>query len=120
MSDYTQSKIYAIVCPSGEKYIGSTTSTLEFRFEGHVISYLKWKETKGGYTSSFKLFEKYGIDNCRIELIEAYPCNSKEELELRESEVIKSNSCVNSLIPSNLPKSFVKKMRAIDNYYKKR
>jgi len=119
MLDYTQSKIYAIVSPNGDKYIGSTTSTLEYRFEGHRISYFKWKDSKGGYTSSFKLFETHGIENCRIELLEAYPCSSKNELELRESELIKSNKCVNSLVPSQLSKGFVRKMRAVDKSYKR-
>ena len=46
-------------------------------------------------TTSSRLFEKYGIENCKIELIENYPCNSKEELLKREGEYIRNIDCVN-------------------------
>ena len=31
-----------------------------------------------------KLFEKYGVENCKIILIEKYPCNDKDDLVARE------------------------------------
>ena len=36
--------------------------------------------------------------NEEIELVENYPCNSKEELEKKEGEYIKNNECVNKLL----------------------
>ena len=38
------------------------------------------------------------MENCKIELVENYPCNSKEELTAREGFYIQSNECVNKLV----------------------
>jgi hypothetical protein len=37
---------------------------------------------------------KYGIENCKIELVEAYPCENKEELRKREGYWIKTGGTV--------------------------
>ena len=46
----------------------------------------------------FNIFDEYGPDNCKIELVELYPCNSKMELEKQEGRYIKENHCVNKHI----------------------
>ena len=46
------------------------------------------------YISSFILFEKYGIENCNIYLVELHPCDSKEQLLAREGYNIKNNKCI--------------------------
>ena len=33
------------------------------------------------------LFDHYGVDNIKIELIEAYPCENKDELNHKENDV---------------------------------
>jgi hypothetical protein len=65
----------------------------------------KKKTGKGGNTSSYELFDKYGVENCKITLLEVCSCNSKDELtkrELtkRESHYIKSMLCVNKVVPN--------------------
>ena len=30
-------------------------------------------------TTAVDIFNEFGIENCKIELIETYPCNNKEE-----------------------------------------
>lgn len=92
MADYSKGKIYRIVGGDGV-YIGSTTRDLRFRWTEHTYAY-----KKGGSRSVFELFNKYGVDNCRIELVEEYPCTTRQELHRREGEVIKECQCVNSLI----------------------
>jgi hypothetical protein len=42
--------------------------------------------------------DEFGIENCKIELIENYPCNSKEELLKREGWYIKVTECVNKMV----------------------
>ncbi len=37
--------------------------------------------------------------NCKIELVDHFPCNSKEELHQREGEHVRNNECVNKCIP---------------------
>ena len=44
---------------------------------------------------SFILFDEYGVEHCRILLIENCGCNSKEELLKREGFYIKEMECVN-------------------------
>jgi hypothetical protein len=87
MPDYSKGKVYKIVVDTEEEYepyIGSTIETLSNRMSSHRSDYKKWKNCKTKYISSSNLFEKFGIDKCRIILIENYPCSSKDELLARE------------------------------------
>ena len=47
------------------------------RFSSHKDFYKLYKKTNKYFTSSFNLFEKYGVENVRIILIENYSCNNK-------------------------------------------
>lgn len=85
--DYQLAKIYKITAPtSNEVYIGSTTKRyLSSRLAVHRTLFSNWKECKQEmYSSSYVLFEKYGKENCTIQLIEDFPCSSKMELLERE------------------------------------
>jgi hypothetical protein len=96
---YQNGKIYKITDNAYTKmYIGSTTQSLSRRFSKHKFSYKSWQN--GGYdkVSVFDLFNEFGIENCKIELIEAYPCNNRDELEKKEGELIRANICINKLI----------------------
>ena len=67
MPDYNNGKIYKIINPQNETiYIGSTTQKLSSRFCRH--------DHKG--------------NGNKIILIEKYPCNSREELCMKEQEII--------------------------------
>ena len=48
---------------------------------------------------SFVLFEKYGVENCNIILMENVDVKSKDELTAREAEYIKNNKCINKFLP---------------------
>jgi hypothetical protein len=61
----------------------------------HRQDFNKWKNGKYSFISSFTLFEKYGIENCYIELIELFPCNCNDELRKKEREHIEKIECVN-------------------------
>jgi len=88
MPDYTKSKIYKIIANTDEEYspyIGSTVKQyLRQRFAVHKCNYINYKNGKTNFTSSYTLFDKYGIENCEIVLIENYPCTTKDELHSRE------------------------------------
>jgi predicted GIY-YIG superfamily endonuclease len=80
MKDYSKGKIYKIVDESnGDVYIGSTINSLDLRFRTHQI---------------FKYYNKLKC-NCKIILIEDYPCNNKRELEMREQYFIDNTDCIN-------------------------
>jgi hypothetical protein len=80
-------------------YYGSTIQSLAMRIGNHRRNYYWHKNSnKGSNTSCYSIFDEYGIENCKIELVELYPCNSKEELEAREGYYIRNNDCVNKQI----------------------
>jgi len=91
LSSYSNGKIYIIRTKlSDECYIGSTIQPLKKRYNDH----------KNDGSNSKILFEKYGYDNCYIELLENYPCENKTELRKREGEYMKMywDKCVNKNI----------------------
>ena len=80
MKDYSPGKIYKIIDESnGDVYIGSTIQTLKRRYQTHQI---------------FRDYNKLRC-NCKIILIEYYPCNSRRELEAREQYFIDNTDCIN-------------------------
>ena len=104
---YAKGKIYKIVdIGYNECYYGSSYNTLCKRMDGHRKDYKKYKNGKYHYVTSFSLFDKYGVENCKIELVELYPCGSKAELEAREGYYIKENVCVNKRIPCRTKKEY--------------
>ena len=100
MPDYQLSKIYKIEpinsLDDGDVYYGSSIQKyLSTRMTQHVSKYKKRLYNM----SSYILFDKYGVSNCNIILVENYPCNSKNELFAREKYYIKNHKCVNKLVP---------------------
>lgn len=102
MPNYQQGKIYKIVSNTDDElcYVGSTTLPLLCqRMAEHRDNYKCLKSGgKVNHTSSYILLDKYGVENCRIELIEIFPCNSKDELTKKEGEYIRLLNCVNKNI----------------------
>jgi len=100
MNKYENGKIYRIdpLNPQdiGDVYIGSTTRMLESRMAEHIYNYQYFlKNEKNHSTRSVKLFQKYGIETCRITLIESFSCNSRKELQEKEASYINTINCVN-------------------------
>lgn len=97
MNKYQNGKIYKIQPniehEEGEVYIGSTINSLSYRFSKHKSDYKK----QDVFYTSFKIFDKYGIENCNIFLIENYPSDTKKQLRTREDYYIKINQCVNQI-----------------------
>ncbi len=120
MTKYNNGKIYKIepICDhdEGDIYIGSTTSKfLSERMAKHRYDYKKWKTDKKNKITSFNIFDKYGIENCNILLIENCNVISRDELNSREGYFIRSLSCVNRIINGRTDKEYRE-----DNYDKKR
>lgn len=86
---YENGKIYTIRSPQCEKYyIGSTTQPLCKRLAKHKLNYdcYQTDDVKNNYMTSFEILQY--VDSY-IELLENYPCKSKEELNKREGELIR-------------------------------
>ena len=92
MNKYSNVKIYKIWSDLGEHiYIGSTILRLCARMSAHRTGYRKYINNSKKYCSSFKLFEIYGINNCKIELIEKVSCLDIDDAHKKENEHIKLN-----------------------------
>jgi len=106
---YENGKIYKIVDVGYNMcYYGSTVQSLANRMAGHRINYSGYllnKDTRRQCTV-VQIFDTYGIDNCKIELIELYPCTNKMELRRKEGEYIKNNLCVNKNIAGRTTKEY--------------
>ena len=96
MPDYSKGQIYKIVDVGFNKcYIGSTVETLPQRMTKHRNHYKMYQEGRHNYIHLFKMFDEFGVENCKIYWIEDYACNSKKELEAREGHYIENTDCVN-------------------------
>jgi hypothetical protein len=95
MPDYNLGKIYKISV-DGLTYYGSTATSLKQRMWSHKCSFNRWQNgLEHKKCMCFEIFDKYGFENCPIELVELYPCGSKKELLIREDWYIKNMDCCN-------------------------
>ena len=111
MINYNNGKIYKIEPivkhEEHEIYIGSTTKKLLCqRMATHRNGYKRWLDNKAGKVESYDLFEKYGVDNCGISLIELVNVNTSDELHAREKFYIQSQICLNKQIPFRTKKEY--------------
>ena len=109
MPDYQKGKIYKIWDSEYQEcYVGSTIQGLNMRMVEHRKKYRAYKNgvKQTAETNSYKLFDKYGLDNCRIELEELFPCNSKMELQKREGYHIRNSNCVNKQVAGRTNKEY--------------
>ena len=97
-ADYSQGKIYKIVCnKTGLVYIGSTYKTLEERLKRHeddMTHFIHIRNNKPDKLKKTKVCTSFFIflnKDYKIELIENYPCNTRLELETKECEYMKLN-----------------------------
>jgi len=96
--DCSKGKIYFIRSNNPDitcKYVGSTIQTLAQRMTGHRAGYKRWLACKESACTIYYEFQKYGIDQFHIELIEDYPCEREEQLLARENFFIRQEDCVN-------------------------
>ena len=96
---YSNGKIYKITDNAYTKcYIGSTIQPLSTRMGGHRRNYKKYLNGNCPLTTSFLLFEEFGIENCKIELVEECPCENLEQLLKKEGSYIQNLDCVNRYV----------------------
>lgn len=124
MPDYGQSKIYCIRSFSTDAiYVGSTTLPLCQRIAKHKYEYKRWFNGKTDWCSSYLLL---GFGDAYIELVEDYPCNSKDQLNRREGEIIRATpNCVNHCIAGQTRQEYKKtwnnnNQERLYEYYKNR
>ena len=81
-------------------YYGSTIHTINRRYSQHQASYKQFKQGNVKYKNImvYALFDKYGPNNCLIELVEDYPCEDKYQLRQKEGEYIRQIGTLNKNI----------------------
>jgi hypothetical protein len=95
MVDYSQTKIYKIVCrKTGLVYIGATVRQLEIRLRQH--------QTRQDCTSLIVMIN----NDYYIELIEEFPCETLKESNRREGFHIQKNECVNRTVLGRTRKEY--------------
>ena len=109
MVNYQNSKIYKIESMEGDLiYIGSTSKEyLSQRMTHHRLTYKRWQDGKVNKVMVYDMFDKYGVENCSIVLLELFPRSSIDELRAREGHYIKSMECVNKYIAGRSQKQWV-------------
>jgi hypothetical protein len=85
----------------GDVYYGSfSKGDINIRLSEHKSRYKRYiNNTSTDYCHTFKLFEKYSIENCTIELVENTLYNNADDLKWKEREYIENNNCVNKNKP---------------------
>ena len=112
---YKRGKIYTIRCKYDDSliYVGSTIQPLSVRMGAH-------RSIKEKKVSSLADKVCGDWDNWYIELYENYPCNSKQELEKREGQVIREIGTINRCILGRTVKEYHQDNREkITEYVKK-
>jgi len=109
MPDYSKGKIYKIVVDTDEEYkpyVGSSCQELSQRMADHRKTYNSWKKG-GGYVKSFELFDEFGVDKCKIILLEEYSCENNNQLRAKEREWFDKIECCNQLRPHRTDEEIV-------------
>lgn len=104
--NYSNGKIYKIWSPSHPEqvYIGSTAEPrLSARMSKHRSCYKRYLNGKSKYVTSYKILD---YEDCRIDLIEKYPCADRSELNAREGYYVRTLDCVNKVIPGRTHKQY--------------
>ena len=97
MPNYSNGKIYKLVCDTTKKiYIGSTTLKLCKRLAHHNSDFKIYNKGNKKYNTSYEILEN---DNYQIVLLENVKCDNREELLQRERFYIENMECVNKCIP---------------------
>jgi hypothetical protein len=124
VNKYNNGKVYRIWSPSRTDlvYYGSTVNDLAKRLYHHKDKYKRHKEGKGKgkYTTSFNIFDQ--CSDYRIELVESFACNNRNELTAREGFYIRNNECVNKYVAGRTKKEYYqdnrdKKIEHANKYY---
>jgi nucleotidyltransferase/DNA polymerase involved in DNA repair len=116
---YANAKIYKVVDNAYTLcYYGSTTQQLSRRMSSHRGAYRVFgKGQKCSRSTVFDIFDAHGVDNCKIELVEECPCESVEQLRMREGFYIRNNECVNELIAG---RTLAERLEATKDHRKER
>ena len=105
INKYNNGKIYTIRCRLDDNliYVGSTIQPLHKRWHSHKTKFYSDK-----YQNSllYITMKEKGFQFFYIELYEPYNCNTKEELNRKEGEIIRKIGNLNIMVPCRTKKEY--------------
>jgi hypothetical protein len=106
MVDYSKGKIYTIRYSLDDSlvYVGSTVNDLSQRWWQH-----KSNHTKKNMKLYKKMCETNDLANWYIELYEEFPCQNKNQLTMREGQIIRKIGTLNHKIEGRTTQEYNKK-----------
>lgn len=119
-------RIYKIVSrETNECYIGSTFNQLKYRFKQHKDDYRRWKKGKSSSCSSYEIFDKHGIKNCKMLLIKEYNVVDRKHLQVYETLWIRKLKSINKNVSFRILRFYEKmyrkkRLEENENYYKEK
>ncbi len=88
--------IYKIYSPDNKlNYYGLTKNNIYCRLSSHIKQYRLYKIGSSNNCASFKIFDEYGVDYIKIDLVEKLENTTDDELLEREIFYINNFNCVN-------------------------
>jgi len=98
MPNFNNSKIYKLTSSQTPLcYIGSTTTSLNARYQRHKSHYGSYIRGTGKYLTAVQILK---FPDVQITLVEEFPCNTKAELHVRERYYVDNTPCVNQNLPT--------------------
>jgi len=116
--NYNKAYIYKLWSLQTEDiYIGSSTTDKRLRLSLHKSHYRQFLKGKKKYCLTSSNIVKY--PDCKIEIIEKFPCNNRAELEKREGEIQRATDCCNKNIAGRSNKEYyIDNREKYKEYYK--
>lgn len=98
-------RVYKIVATTedfdeNDTYYGSTIQPINKRYSEHKTRHKK-------ECCSKLLFEKYGVENCKVELVEEIEFEDRKTLTDLEASYIRNNPCCNKTVPNRTMKEWL-------------
>ena len=102
VNKYMNSKIYKLVNDvNDDVYVGSTYNLLCRRMEKHRSHRFQY-----AHRPLYKLMNDLGVERFRIELVEDFPCENREQLRKREGYFIRQLGNLNMVIEDRTRKEY--------------
>lgn len=83
---YPNAVVYVLQCIDNYYYIGSTINHPRYRLNNHKKDSVTFPDR-----CVYKHINEIGWENVRLDIVEEYPCNTREELHQKEDECIKES-----------------------------
>ena len=84
--NFPNAVVYVLQCIDNYYYIGSTINHPRYRLNNHKKDSVKYPDR-----CVYKHINEIGWDHVQLQIVEACPCDTKEELKLKEDEMIKDS-----------------------------